>query len=33
VNFCNYILQSVLNGETNHHLIFFSDKAWFHLHR
>jgi hypothetical protein len=31
VNFFSWVLQSVVEGEIDPQLIFFSDKAWFHL--
>jgi hypothetical protein len=31
VHFCNWFLQSIIKGEINLQLTFFSDGAWFHL--
>jgi hypothetical protein len=31
VYFCSWFLQSVVEGEIDPHLTFFSDEAWFHL--
>jgi hypothetical protein len=31
VHFCSWFLQSVVEGEIDPQLIFFSDKVWFHL--
>jgi hypothetical protein len=31
VNFCNWMLQSIYDGEIDPNLIFFSDEAWFYL--
>jgi hypothetical protein len=31
VHFCNWVLQSVVGGEIDQQLTFFSDEAWFHL--
>jgi hypothetical protein len=31
VHFCNWFLQSVIEGEIDLQLTFFSDEAWFHL--
>jgi hypothetical protein len=31
VNFCNWMLQSIHDGEIDPNLILFSDEAWFHL--
>jgi hypothetical protein len=31
VNFSSWVLQSVIEGEIDQQLTFFSDKAWFHL--
>jgi hypothetical protein len=31
VCFCSWFLQSVVEGEVNPQLTFFSDEAWFHL--
>jgi hypothetical protein len=31
VHFCSWFLQSVVKGEIDPQLTFFSDEAWFHL--
>ena len=31
INFCNWILQHIVDGIVNPHLLIFSDEAWFHL--
>jgi hypothetical protein len=31
INFCNWFLQSVHDGDDDPHLTFSSDKAWFNL--
>jgi hypothetical protein len=31
VHFCNWFLQSVVKGEIDLRLTFFSEEAWFHL--
>jgi hypothetical protein len=31
INFCNWFLQSVHDGEIDPHWTSFSDEAWFHL--
>jgi sulfur relay (sulfurtransferase) complex TusBCD TusD component (DsrE family) len=31
VHFCNWFLQSVVEGEIDSQLTFFPDEAWFHL--
>jgi hypothetical protein len=31
VNFCNWFLQSVVEGEIDPQLTFFFDETWFHL--
>jgi hypothetical protein len=31
VHFCGWFLQSLIEGEINLQLTFFSDEAWFHL--
>jgi hypothetical protein len=31
VNFCSWFLQSVVGGEIDSQLTFFSDEAWFYL--
>jgi hypothetical protein len=31
VHFCSWFLQSVIKGEVDPQLMFFSDEAWFHL--
>jgi hypothetical protein len=33
MNFCDWILRSVRDGETEPQLMFFTDEAWFRLHR
>jgi hypothetical protein len=33
VHFCSWFLQSVVVGEIDPQLTFFSDEAWFHLQR
>jgi hypothetical protein len=30
-HFCNWFLQTVIDGEIDPQLTFFSDEAWFHL--
>jgi hypothetical protein len=31
IHFCSWFLQSVVKGEIDLQLTFFSDEAWFHL--
>ena len=31
VNFCNWVLQNIVDGIVDPQLIIFSDEAWFHL--
>jgi hypothetical protein len=31
LHFCSWFLQSVIKGEIDPQLTFFSDEAWFHL--
>jgi hypothetical protein len=31
IRFCSWFLQSVVEGETDPQLTFFSNEAWFHL--
>jgi hypothetical protein len=33
VHFCSWFLQSVVEGDIDPQLTFFSDEAWFHLQR
>jgi hypothetical protein len=32
INFCDWFLQSVHDGEAGPHLVLFSYEAWFSLH-
>jgi hypothetical protein len=32
INFCNWFLQTVHEGEVDPHLTSFSEEAWFHFH-
>lgn len=32
INFCYWMLQSVLEGSVNPMLLFMTDKTWFHVH-
>jgi hypothetical protein len=31
IHFCSWLLQSVIEGEIDLQLTFFSEEAWFHL--
>jgi hypothetical protein len=32
IDFCNWFLKSVHDGEVGPHFTYFCDEAWFHLH-